>query len=561
MTATQCIAGIIERLTTSQTGADTAAALRLPLPADPWEFLSRCCVTYDDRAAEVGLPPERAFPDKPHLQVIAEEFKRETHLAVDKSSQIMVTWLFAGLILHQVLLRRGQRIAWYCLTYGDALDHVRSRVYRLYLAIPAQYERPSARLLDGEFHVHHDGLDAEPTSRIVPRAAETGAFDSAAIKLRSYTWTGVFEDESAFYPGGEELHASILPRTGRYWKVSTPNGHSALWRVMYHDLNRAASQAVAPPEKTEIIRGVWGWRRNGFRCLQVNYCADPDKDSLTHAGAAWHELPAQLAAKANTRKWRREMENDSSVAAGVPVYSDTERIVQSPQVFRPNLKLFCGWDFGFCNPFFCCLQVEPVKDNTGKVLKRVVHVLKELHQPDTLIQAFAEGLVLPYLKTHFPGAEIVHYGDPAGHQRSDKTPETSISILRVLGVIVRTMHSEIDPRIDLVQDIISQGCMEIDPVACPTLVASMCGGYYRDDRGRPVKDGVHDHGPDALGEAMKNIFGLGRDRPEDAPRVYHPPPFPSAIPPPGQLRRAGPKIAARRTGDERPKVYRPPGRA
>lgn len=91
-----------------------------PLPSDPWEFLLKCVITFDERAGELGLPPERLFPEKPYLEVLCREQQNHRFL--------------------------------------------------IYTRIPAAYEKPLARIADGELLVYHDGVVKLPTSRIVPMA-------------------------------------------------------------------------------------------------------------------------------------------------------------------------------------------------------------------------------------------------------------------------------------------------------------------------------------------------------------------------------------------------------
>lgn len=245
--------------------------------------------------------------------------------------------------------------------------------------------------------------------------------------------------------------------------------------------------------------------RNGFAQVRVHYSCDAEKNPATETGRAWFE---QAHKGYPSRDWRREMEIDFTVPAGVPVYADIERLIVRPQVYRPSVQLVRGWDFGFSNPVVIFMQV--VVENG----KETLHILRELHVQNILIEAFARNYVLPETQRYYPGANVVDFGDPAGNQTSDKTPLTSIQVLMTLGIFVRTKFARLedarkgDGRIDLFQRLISNSQVEIDPKTCPGLLADLRGGYYRDETGRPVKDGIHDHRPDASGYAVWNLFNL-----------------------------------------------------
>lgn len=503
---------------------ESEATGAVAIPDDPWEFL-KLCHTYDELAKQRGEEPLRPFPDRPYLQVITRQWQAHQYLSIEKSRQIMVTWLMAGLHLWWVLRSPGQRVAWFCMKRPVAVRHLEGRVLRMYLSLPRTLVKPVADMVNGEFLVFHDGRDALPTSRITPMAAETDAAEDASKQMRSETWSRWFLDEIAFCRNAEDTLFSLLPGGGGGATVSTPNGHSFFWRLGH--VEGLEGEVETSVTKEPLAKGIEGWNLNGFRHLGVHYTADPAKDPATPEGKAWYESPTQVAARANTRKWRREMELDSTIPAGHPVYADTERIVVAPQVYRPRLKLIRGWDFGFNNPVCIFLQVCPLEED-GKTVGHTVHCLKEVHVPHKLIREFAQDHVLPVTtkgsgRCLFPDpSATIDFGDPAGHQRSDKSPLSSIQVLAALGINVRTSHAEVDTRIDLLQEIISNGQLEIDPAGCPGLLNDLRGGYYRDEHGKPVKDGIHDHRPDGLGYAIFNLFGLRREGSEGKPRVSQP---------------------------------------
>jgi len=248
------------------------------------------------------------------------------------------------------------------------------------------------------------------------------------------------------------------------------------------------------------------WERNGFLNVKIHYSDDPDKDPETELGKQWYK---RFREGYPERDWNREMEIDFSTSSGLPVYCDTEKIILKSQSYKPSLPVIRGWDFGFINPCVVFLQVD--RDPNKLPGTEIVHVLKSLTIQNVLIATFARDYVIPETDRLFPGAKIVDYGDPAGNQRSDKYPETSIEILRNFGIYVRTKIAMVDARIDLLQEIISQDRLQMDPDLCAQLHKDMCSGYVRDKMGRPFKDGLHDHFPDAFGYAIWNLFSMQKE--------------------------------------------------
>jgi hypothetical protein len=122
------------------------------------------------------------------------------------------------------------------------------------------------------------------------------------------------------------------------------------------------------------------------------------------------------------------------------------------------------------------------------------------------LESFERNYVQPQRQKYFGSAEVLEFGDPAGEQRRDVSAMSSIAILAAMGRVVRHRTTKVDARLAKLQGIITAGALHIDPVTCSGIGRDLRGGYYRDSHGRPCKDGVHDHGPDALGYAIDCLF-------------------------------------------------------
>lgn len=295
---------------------------------------------------------------------------------------------------------------------------------------------------------------------------------------------------------------------------------------------------MTKPAPIALPTGFSSWQRNGFCNDRVHYSADPEKD------AAW---VAALRPNYPSRIWAREMEIDFTLPAGKPVYDDTEKVVVSPQSFDPSLKIIRSWDYGYTMPYCLFAQIETLVDpETGKPGKRICHFLTETWAENILTSDFAQRHVLPKSEL-FPGATYQDFGDVAGRQHSDKTKQTNEEILRSLGVMVNSRFCEIEKGIELVQSLISDGCIQMD-TGCKLLYRTVMGGYTRDADGKPIKDGYFDHPADALRYFVQNSFNLEASTPA-TDNVYRP----------GLLtpeRAPAPRQSAR-PNDQTPTVYRP----
>ena len=149
-----------------------------------------------------------------------------------------------------------------------------------------------------------------------------------------------------------------------------------------------------------------------------------------------------------------------------------------------------------------------------------VYVLREVIWREILLVDFAERHVLPCVPQYFAGANVEDYGDCAGNQHDDKSPETSIQILAGKNVFVKSRDGmSVDEGLQIGQYIISAGDMEIDPLTCRTIVDGLRSGYARDEQGFPLKDGFYDHVMDALRYGLANVFRLKPGQPGQPRKV------------------------------------------
>ena len=205
---------------------------REPLPIEPWSFCQRCVWTLDEHAGAHGLQPIRQFPTKAYLRELTEIWQRERLLRVEKSRQLMISWLMAALHLHAALVNRGERIAWQSKNFADADSMLRDRLWHIFLHIPNTFQKPKARYLSGLIEVYHDTEAQLPTSQIM-------AIAQGADQLRQYTFSRILSDEFSFQESQRESYAAMRPTIdggGRLTIVSSANAENFFWELGHRDL-------------------------------------------------------------------------------------------------------------------------------------------------------------------------------------------------------------------------------------------------------------------------------------------------------------------------------------
>lgn len=470
-----------------------------PLPDSPWEFIAQCCFTYDEHAVAKGLDPKRRFPSKRYLVVLVALWWANKLVRIEKSRQVMVTWVLAALWLWLVLKFRGQRVAWICKKKEDAEDHLKSRAWFIYENIPPEYAKPEAEFIGGDILVYHDKGGVLVTSRIESMA-------EGADQLRSFTYSGVMWDEAPFQEKQEQVHGGMKPTIdggGRCSIVGSANGENYVWALGHANLDTLQEVKIG---HDQAAPGIETWTLNGLFNIRLHYSADEDKNPDTPAGKAWYEAVRPGYSK---RSWDREMEIDFAVPAGRPVYGETEKIREDEDLgYSPKLPLIVWWDFGWGCHTAGLGQVAEVEAEQRWEMR----VLAEVYRRNTPLSDVGNE-VLDLIEQSFPLADVVHFGDPAGRGRNLEG-QSGFDILRAVGaqrgteLNLRFVESQLLGSIEVCQWLISHGWLVFGKDAAPMLLKALRGAYGRDDHGAPFKDGVYDHPADAWRYAVINVFRL-----------------------------------------------------
>jgi hypothetical protein len=208
------------------------------------------------------------------------------------------------------------------------------------------------------------------------------------------------------------------------------------------------------------------------------------------------------------------------VVRGNPVYHGFRRESHVREIKAlGHLPLLVGWDFGYNHPALSFCQLDAV---TGRLF-----ILREHIGTNESLQDGPDkpGTVTQYRKimrdligdTYWP---VFHYGDPHGNDKKD-VGESSIEYLRnhhnihvlTKRELIRTGRDEIQHKITTRAPVnpamAEMGLLPLLVVdySCKNLILGFEGGYHRDPEGKPVKDGLYDHGQDTLRYVVTNTMG------------------------------------------------------
>lgn len=188
---------------------------------DPYEFIFKHCYTLDPH--DISNPIKR-IPDYPYVRELIRIFLSEKLIAVVKSRQLLVTWIFCALHVWLCAFHKGQYVFFISRKEADA-----------------GFDSPLSLCSRAHFIVEHLPKDLKPEyvkSLQPPILKFTKNFSTLhgvsqdSDALRQYTASSVFSDEMAFQEHAGEAYAAIKPTIdggGRLICVSTPNGKNNLF--------------------------------------------------------------------------------------------------------------------------------------------------------------------------------------------------------------------------------------------------------------------------------------------------------------------------------------------
>lgn len=160
----------------------------------------------------------RTFPVYDYMLPIIDTWQTEKLVAVEKSRDMMATWLIVMMYTHDTLFHKGRQNIFQSENATKTRDLV-DRAGIIYKNQP-----------DWLKHVHKaeiaEGGNRAGILKVPSLQSEIIGFPAGADKIRQYHPSGVFSDEAAFNPNASESFAAIKPAIsggGRYTAISSAN--------------------------------------------------------------------------------------------------------------------------------------------------------------------------------------------------------------------------------------------------------------------------------------------------------------------------------------------------
>lgn len=523
---------------------------------DPWYFVRYVASTFDEHDPTTISKP---FPNKAMYRIVCRAWRDYNILFIEKSRQIMMSWIMAALFLHDAMTKNVRRIAFQSKEQDSAnalLDRAK-HIYEQALNLEIPWI-PEAKWTGNKLGTAT--LLEFQTTRSIIRAIPQGP-----DVVRSFTFSGILADEMNHqqeFGDGFAAAAPTITGGGKYVAQGTPNGKNVGYQKLYGIDSRTLEQIgpnlidsatteatlIQSPEGMDLegqrrwvdrkilemsdaefnsvpfaqlvacMPGMRYWRTaQEVDCLRVHYSADPDKSPDTKYGVKWiAEARRQMS---DETRWEREMEIRYDSFDGRPVLPMFNRSTYVRRLdFDPNYPLELTFDFGeTCGCLFS--QTVQIKGHNGKQKRFLAEIF--LERADTV--RLAE-MTLQRLDSRFQKAwrqnNIKAFCDTAGNQNRetamDKAMSSSIKILNAYGIypvsrkfdvpdstlFVRSMFARVLPDGDV--------SVVIDP-SCEYLIGVCAGGwrFAAENKGRPgypEKDGYWEHGGDMLRYCICNTF-------------------------------------------------------
>jgi len=164
----------------------------------------------------------KKIPRKKYMEHLVDIWMKEKLLLIDKSRQMMISWLFVALHLWDAMYHDGRHY-YFVSKKADDANAILDRAKFIYYHLPEE-------LKVAPVHDKYCLLEfPERNSKIEAVSQESDA-------IRSRTATGIFDDEMAFQQYAHEIYAAARPTIeggGRFTGVSTANGKEFHYRLCY----------------------------------------------------------------------------------------------------------------------------------------------------------------------------------------------------------------------------------------------------------------------------------------------------------------------------------------
>lgn len=191
---------------------------------DPWYFASTCVRTLDQADKDIPVKP---FPSHfEYLKLYFKLWQKHPFIAVPKSRRMFISWATITLYVWDTAFHVGRYNAFVSKKESDADDLVKRAKFILD-NIP---EDVLPRDLIPKYNYKYCTLEfPEIDSKIQ-------GFPQGSDQLRTFTFSGIFGDEAAFWENAQKMYAASLPTLqggGRMTMVSSPA--PGFFKALVHD--------------------------------------------------------------------------------------------------------------------------------------------------------------------------------------------------------------------------------------------------------------------------------------------------------------------------------------
>ncbi|HEY6252567.1 MAG TPA: hypothetical protein VI685_21640 [Candidatus Angelobacter sp.] len=349
----------------------------------PLVWMQEYTRTKDSHWREAGASsPYRPLPAKHYFRPLSDGFQQEPVLFIEKSRDMMLSWLSVGLFTHAAMTTPGREVLFQSQKLEKACELV-GYAKILYEqsdeAIRKAYPLSKGVQASGE-------LAFANGSRII-------AIPGGADQIRSYHPWGLLMDEAAFMPEAADSYNNAVPVCQKIVALSSAGPG---W---FADV---CSSAIAGKE---LVRGMTEkWAPQGI-VFRIHYSADRERDPSVNP--KWMEGERKKYSSQST--WDREQEIIHEAGGGERLFAEvlsrwTEQILIDPKESgfqpSPHWKRIAGFDHGKANP---TAALVAAMDQDG-----VLYILREYYQPGLSPKEHRPHLAM---LNGFLGAEA--YADPS----------------------------------------------------------------------------------------------------------------------------------------------------
>lgn len=184
---------------------------------DLFYFLDTMVYTQDEH--DLHQPIKKMPMHKEYMRELAGHFLNEQLLLVEKSRQMMVTWIMVACHLWDVMFHEGRRVFFQSKKEADA-NHLVDRAKVIYRNIPEPFKSVIYEKYPARMPMAYLKLEFPRNQSIIQGTAQ------GADVIRQYTASRIFSDELAFQEKAEEAFIAAKPTLvggGSFVGVSTPN--------------------------------------------------------------------------------------------------------------------------------------------------------------------------------------------------------------------------------------------------------------------------------------------------------------------------------------------------